>query len=362
MAPESVGGVQFPKLGEIKKLVEQILSQMKEKGDSSVISRLVDYELKIQALTEENKKLKETLGTANPSVAQETEKIKQELFQLQGHYKTLYDYYQQVTKENEELRAKLASSAAVKEAVRIAELEAAVKKLEEEKRLLKQELEKGGAAAKISELETALKKLYELNRSLKDKLEKAEASKTVISGYEETQKRIAELENENKKLKEEIEKSKSEKGVEEQLKMRIEELEQTVERMRKEADEHKTKAEEVARDASKITELEAELVKKMEEENRLLKQELEKMKSSVSASGSSEDLQKKVAELQKFFEQARQEAEAYRKMAEENRREILRLREVEAEYNKYKDIVMEVKKAMGGKKATDAQKSSEKKQ
>ncbi|MCX7703056.1 MAG: hypothetical protein N2234_03000 [Planctomycetota bacterium] len=318
MATESSGGAQFPKLGEIKKLVEQLLAQMKEKGDTSLMARVVDYELKIQALTEENKRLKSNPSVGDPVILQEAEKVKQELFQLQEHYRTLYDYYQQVTKENEQLKARLVESAAVKDAVKVAELEATVKKLEEENRRLKDEIEKGALGKKVAELEEGVKKLYSINRSLKEELEKAKAAA-------------------------------SQAVTDEGSKKRIEELERSLEGERRRAEEYKTKLEAIEKGEKK--EGERELLEGLKKENIALKEELERVKAMAGQAMTEEGSKKKIEELQRFFEQARQEAEAYRKMAEENRKELLRLRGVEAEYNKYKDLVEEVKKAMEAKKS-----------
>ena len=178
-------------LKEIRRIVRGILAELGEKDETSLISRLVDYELKIKSLMDENKKLKES-GSANPA---EMEKTKQELFQLQENYRTLYDYYQQVLKENEELKAKKGGATAVADDERISELEAALEKSEEEKRRLREELEKSKAIT--AEREDLNKKLSELQKAFDQARQEAEAYRMKT---EQTRKELLQLKEINRKL------------------------------------------------------------------------------------------------------------------------------------------------------------------
>jgi len=226
-------------LKEIRRMVEDILEELGEKGDSSLISRLVDYELKIKNLMDENKKLKE-LGSANPA---EVEKTKQELFQLQEHYRTLYDYYQQVLKENEELKAKKGGATAVADDKRISELEAALKKSEEEKQKLKEELEKSKTTSTAGE--DLNKKISELQKAFDQARQEAEAYRMRT---EQARKELLQLKEINKKL------------------LKYKEIVEKAMKMKKES-EHPSETEEEAakaEDAGKDTEKDE---KREEEEN-----------------------------------------------------------------------------------------------
>lgn len=189
MTPDGTDDRKTPPLSEIRRLVKGILTELKEKGDSMLISRLVDYELKIKALSDENKRLKETGST------DETEKMKQELFQLQKHYRTLYDYYQRVTKENEELKAKVGDPIAVADRKKISELEESLKKLEEERNALQEKLqEKETIGVKNRDLE---KKITELRRAFEQARQEAEAYRMKA---EQTRRELLKLKETNEKL------------------------------------------------------------------------------------------------------------------------------------------------------------------
>ncbi len=205
--------MRFLRLSDIRKIVAEMMREAQAEGDSGLIARAVDYEIKLQQLTEQNRQLKEQLasgGGGGDSKALEEEnkrlreriseltrklaasdsgssaeaaQVKKELEELQENYRILYGYYEELQKENERLTSEVKTLAS--SATRAAKLN---EELEHLKKKLKEAEDEGG-------------------RHRRD----AEAARQLLA---ESQKvfgvTVKELENRVKSLEEELRKRKNE--------------------------------------------------------------------------------------------------------------------------------------------------------
>ena len=108
MTVENHGPRRAVSLTEIRKIVFDVLRELQMDGDANIMARVVDYELKIQDLTQQVKKLKQQAGETASN--EEVAKLRAQLEEMTNNYRVLYDYYERLKKENEALRKKVSSS------------------------------------------------------------------------------------------------------------------------------------------------------------------------------------------------------------------------------------------------------------
>ncbi|RKY16039.1 MAG: hypothetical protein DRP82_00165 [Planctomycetota bacterium] len=166
MEDEQHKPVRFLKLADIRKIVADVLRELNMDGDTNILARVVDYELKIQELTQQVETLKKAQQSSSN---EEVEHLKQQLEELTKNYHILYGYYERLQKENEALRKKLASVSSessqnqdivnLQKELQLAKAEARSyrKKLDDAKRLLEQT--RSIYSATIKELENRVKTL-----------------------------------------------------------------------------------------------------------------------------------------------------------------------------------------------------------
>ncbi|RKY18298.1 MAG: hypothetical protein DRP63_02300 [Planctomycetota bacterium] len=107
MEEEQHKPLRLLRLADIRKIVADVLRELNMDGDTNILARVVDYELKIQQLTQQVETLKKAQQSSSN---EEIEHLKQQLEELTKNYHILYGYYERLQKENETLRQKLASA------------------------------------------------------------------------------------------------------------------------------------------------------------------------------------------------------------------------------------------------------------
>lgn len=151
-------------LAEIRKIVKNILQEFQFDGDVNLLARAVEYELKIQELTQQLQSIKQKLKNSSSN---ELANLRKQFEELSNNYRILYDYYERLQKENRLLKQKLETSSQtdnsellkLKEELKKAKSEAENyrKKLNDAKQLLEQT--RAVYSATVKELENRVKTL-----------------------------------------------------------------------------------------------------------------------------------------------------------------------------------------------------------
>ena len=246
-------------LERLRKENERLRSQNNDGNDD----RLRELEELLKKQKELNKKLLKNQKEGDKGLLNQLEELEQE---YQERIKNLEEELKKLREQNKRLKSQLDGVDDYEN--KISELEEEIKLLKDENNKLKQRLKDSGddLQNKLLELEEKLKKQIEINRQLKLKADKDKND--YENKLQDLQDKLKKLDDLNKKLQNKL------KGIEEEYELKIEEYENTIRKLQDQnkklqADQQKGEEEYEER----IKELEMEL-KKYKDENRQLKSDL----------------------------------------------------------------------------------------
>jgi DNA repair exonuclease SbcCD ATPase subunit len=246
-------------LERLRKENERLRSQNNDGNDD----RLRELEELLKKQKELNKKLLKNQKEGDKGLLNQLEELEQE---YQERIKNLEEELKKLREQNKRLKSQLDGVDDYEN--KISELEEEIKLLKDENNKLKQRLKDSGddLQNKLLELEEKLKKQIEINRQLKLKADKDKND--YENKLQDLQDKLKKLDDLNKKLQNKL------KGIEEEYELKIEEYENTIRKLQdqnKKLQADQQKGEEEFEE--KIKELEIEL-KKLKDENRQLKSDL----------------------------------------------------------------------------------------